>query len=435
MNIETLKISVHELAFGMLVVKLDRPWLETPFKLQGFRISNARELRTLEKYCKYVYIDIERGVAPRNGKGERVVLDRDFEILQSEGVIPTSASKASQTRRPSGSALAASVALPAPMVEYAVESTFEAELPLALGAVGQTKRALKALTAKLSGGRRANLEGVRTAAALLEASALRNPDAAMLVRALSGSEPFSYRHCVNSAILGIAIARELGFRRQGVHELAMGILLADIGKLRVPKELLRTPRRLYAHETKVIQRHVPSGVEIATALDGLTPGTIEIIAAHHERFNGSGYPSGLVGGEIPLAGRIAGLVDRFDAITSDRAYSEAIPIHEAVQEMYAATVDVFQRELVEKLILVLGTYPVGSVVELSDGSAALVVALNRHRRLLPKVVRLTDADEKPQASYPILDLAVEAPSAVTIKDVLAAGRYDLERPTAALLGG
>lgn len=292
------------------------------------------------------------------------------------------------------------------------------------------KEALKSFMQALSAGDRVELDGVREAASALEATTLRNPDPVMLLRGLPSKEPFSYRHCVNSAILAVALARELGFRRQRVHQLTMGVLLADIGKLRLPKELLRTKRRLYPRETEIIQRHVPYGVEMARSMEGLSAETIEIIAAHHERFNGSGYPEGLSGGAIPMLGRIAGFADSFDAITSERAYSEAIPIYEAVQEMYASTVDVFQRDLVEKMIQVLGTYPVGSWVELNNGVVGIVVALNRHRRLLPKLIPLCDADKQLVSAYQVLDLAEQKGTTFSVSEVVEPGAYDLPQPTA-----
>lgn len=404
--------------------------VETPFKLQGFRIQKDAELRLLEKYCRFVYVDVERGVAPPRGKGERITLTEEGEVVPQSAFIATSSAARAEGAGKRVGQEAARTALPAPAVEYSVEVEFETELPRAITAVTAAKEALRAFVRNFDQRGKVELEGVREAAHVLEASLLRNPDPAMLVRALPSEEPFSFRHSVHSAILGIALARDLGFRKQAIHELAMGVLLADIGKTRLPKELLRARRRLDPREAEIVKLHVRYGVEMATALDSLTPGTIGIIASHHERFNGSGYPSGLRGGEIPVPARIAGLADSFDALTSERAYSEPIPTHEAVQELYAATVDVFQRDLVEKLIQVLGTYPLGSLVELSDGAVAVVVALNRSRRLLPKVVRLTDAARQPAASLVIEDLSAGERPAATVKEVLDPDRVDVPRPIA-----
>ena len=418
MNVDTVKLEVRQLTIGMRVVKLDRPWLGTPFLLQGFRITTDEELRLLAEHCHFVYVEIKQGVTPVAGRGELVTLNEQGDVVE----IKRSVSALSARERTTGAAAnTAPGALPKPAVNYALEASFSAELPHARAALAATKAAAKDLMDAVREGRRTTLEAVKIAAVALEESMLRNPDPAMLLRALSSDEPFSFRHCVNSTILAIHIGRALGLRRQTLHELAMGMLLADIGKLRLPKELLRAKRRFEKRETEIIKLHVKFGVEIAKDLGGLTPGAIELIASHHERFDGSGYPRGLEGGAISLLARIAGLADAFDAITSERAYSSAIAIHEAVQELYAATVAVFQRELVETLIHVLGTHPIGSLVELNDGSVALVVAHNRERRLLPWVLGLSDTAKQALATRPLRNLADGA--GLMVRQVLEPGTH------------
>ena len=422
MHIETIKLPVYQLTFGMTVVKLDRPWSETPFMLQGFRIKTAEELRLLSEYCSHVYVDVGRTQQTGAARGERVTLDEHGEIVAFQRSI-SAAVRDAPPPPPSSAA-----DLPAPAVRYVLESSFHDELPHARAALEQTKCAMKKLIEALRGGLRCNLDEVKLAASALEDSMLRNPDPAMLMRALRNPDPFSFRHCVHSAILAINLGRALGLRRQTIHELAMGVLLADLGKMRLPKELLRTTRRLDRRETDIMKLHVRFGVEIVEDLGGVTPGAIEIVATHHERFDGSGYPKGLRGGEISLLARIAGLADTFDAITSDRTYSRAIAPHEAVQELYAATVDVFQRGLVELLIQVLGAHPLGSLVELSDGSVAVVLALNRERRLLPWVLQLTAADKQRLQRPTLLNLAAGERPLATIKDVLEPGAHGVDQP-------
>ena len=391
---------VSELAIGMQVVKLDRSWLETAFKLQGFCIKSDLEIRQLAKYCKHVYVDMERSTAVPHAVGERVTLSEDGEVVGSGGESVTVVYAKARERTPEGKA-----ALPPPAQRYDIETAFTAEFADAKTICVRTKDTVKAFMQDVRQAGKADLAAVEQCADEFVASILRNPDPAMLIRALSDEESFSYRHCVHSAILGVALARELGLRRLQIKDLTIGILLADLGKMRLPMELLRCQRRLERAEVEIIELHVKFGLEIAENIKGMSASSMAIIGAHHERFNGSGYPKGLSGGDIPLFGRTADLADAFDAITSERAYARPIPAHEAVQEMYASTVDVFQRELLECLIRVLGTYPVGSMVELSDGAAAMAMALNRERRLLPSVAVLSDKDKRPLARAKSLDLA------------------------------
>ena len=425
MHVDTIKLQVRELAIGMQVVKLDRPWLGTPFVLQGFRISSAEELRQLAEHCSYVYVEVKSGVSPAAGRGELVTLNEEGDVVE----IKRSVSALSARERDSDPGDPA--ALPRMAVNYELQSSFSDELPATRAALAATKAAVKALMDAVREGRRAPLTAVKEAAVALEDSMLRNPDPAMLARALSDDEPFSFRHCVNSTILAVSMGRALGLRRPVVHELTMGMLLADIGKLRLPKELLRAERRLDRRESEIIKLHVKFGAEIANDLDGLARGSLEVVSGHHERFDGSGYPRGLHGGEIPLLARIAGLADTFDAITSERVYSAGIVMHEAVQELYAAPVEVFQRELVETLIAVLGTHPIGSLVELADGCVALVVAQNRARRLLPWVIMLSDTSKQPLAVRGLHNLAAAGGPAV--RQVLDHGSYGFAMPGVEIL--
>jgi HD-GYP domain-containing protein (c-di-GMP phosphodiesterase class II) len=425
MHVDTIKLQVRELAIGMQVVKLDRPWLGTPFVLQGFRISSAQELRQLAELCSYVYVEVKSGVSPAAGRGELVTLNEEGDVVE----IKRSVSALSARERDSEPGDPA--ALPRMAVNYELQSDFSDKLPVTRAALAATKAAVKALMDAVREGRRAPLTAVRDAAAALEDSMLRNPDPAMLARALSDDEPFSFRHCVNSTILAISMGRALGLRRPVLHELTMGMLLADIGKLRLPKELLRAERRLDRRESEIIKLHVKFGAEIAHDLGGLARGSLEVVSGHHERFDGSGYPRGLQGGDIPLLARIAGLADTFDAITSERVYSAGIVMHEAVQELYAAPVEVFQRELVETLIAVLGTHPIGSLVELADGCVALVVAQNRARRLLPWVIMLSDTSKQALAVRGLHNLAAAGGPAV--RQVLDHGSYGFAMPGVEIL--
>ena len=421
MHIETVKLSVSELTLGMQVVKLDRPWLDTPFLLQGFRIRTVEELRQLRELCAYVYVDIHHGITPPAGRGERVMLDEDGQVVEIQRKLTAHAQRVQKPVTRTDPA-----ALPPRAVDYPVDVPFDEELPRAQQAITTTKRVLRQLVEALRDGATPSLEPLKQAATQLLESMLRNPDPALLLRALRGTEPFSFCHPVNSAILALTVGRGLGLRRPALHDLALGLLLADLGKLRLPVDLLRASRRLDRRETEMVKLHVQHSVDIATELGGLNAAALEVLAAHHERFDGSGYPRGLRGGEIPLLARIAALADAFDAITSERGYSAPVAVHEAVQELYAATVPVFQRELVEALIQGLGTHPVGCLVELVDGCVALVVGQNRARRLLPVVLLLTDAARQPLAQRRLRDLAADGGPAV--RAVLAPGEHGFGAP-------
>lgn len=134
---------------------------------------------------------------------------------------------------------------------------------------------------------------------------------------------------------------------------------------------------------------------------------IAMVTHHHERHNGSGYPQGLHGDEIPIFARIAAIVDCYDAITSHRAYARAISPSTAIKMLYDARDLDFQAELVEEFIQAVGIYPAGTLVELTSGEVAVVVAEYRTRRLRPRVMVLLGADKQPLGSVRTVDLLRE----------------------------
>lgn len=131
---------------------------------------------------------------------------------------------------------------------------------------------------------------------------------------------------------------------------------------------------------------------------------IDMVSHHHERHNGEGYPQGLVGDQIPVFARIAGIVDVYDAITSDRIYAKAIAPSLAIKQLYGWKDIYFQGELIEEFIQAIGIYPAGTLIELSSGEVAVVVAETRSRRLRPQVMLLLDRDKQPLDDIDFIDL-------------------------------
>ena len=204
----------------------------------------------------------------------------------------------------------------------------------------------------------------------------------------------------------------------------------DVGKMRLPNELLNKPERVTDEEFEVIKSHVNHSVEIVKETGGFSKEVVSIVASHHERFDGSGYPNGLSGGHIPLLARMAAIVDTYDAITSETMYRTAISAHEAVRRLYEWRGNLFQPELVEQFIQTLGTYPTGSIVELNTGQVAIVISQNRVRRLRPKVMVILDKEKSRCEISPILDMIKETEdedgNPLEILKVLQPGAYGID---------
>jgi putative nucleotidyltransferase with HDIG domain len=232
----------------------------------------------------------------------------------------------------------------------------------------------------------------------------RNPDACIWLARMKQQDTYTYQHSVGASIWAVALGRQLGLPKPDLRSLAVGGLLFDIGKLRVDPELLAATRTLTDEEFAQVRRHVDSGVDMVRNSGLMNKDVIDMVAHHHERYDGSGYPAGLSGDKIPVFARIAAIVDCYDAITSHRTYARAIPPSAAIKKLYEWRDIDFQAELVEEFIQAVGIHPAGTLVELSSGEVAVVVAEYRTRRLRPKVMVLLDADKNPVPQVKMVDL-------------------------------
>jgi HD-GYP domain-containing protein (c-di-GMP phosphodiesterase class II) len=230
-------------------------------------------------------------------------------------------------------------------------------------------------------------------------------------------------------VLAAAFGRHLGLPEDQLIKVASGGMLLDIGKTQLSIELLTQKVKLKLPQVVEIRRHVEFSMEMLAKTNNESIEIEEMVGAHHERIDGSGYPYGLQGAEIPLFGRIAAIVDSFDAMTSDRPYRKAMSRHAALQQLYSARDTLFQSELIERFIQCIGAYPTGSLVELNTGEVAIVQAQNRTRQLLPRLLVLTTPDKMLESSFRELDLLVEANignKSVRIIKTLEPGAFGLD---------
>jgi HD-GYP domain-containing protein (c-di-GMP phosphodiesterase class II) len=261
-------------------------------------------------------------------------------------------------------------------------------------------------------------------------SILRNQDACIRLTTLKGINDYSYTHCIDSSILATTFGRYLGLPKEDLIALAWGALLFDIGKVKLPKELLTRKDNLTDEEFTIIKKHIDYSVALINEMDGIPKEAAEIAFTHHERFDGSGYPSGLKESAIPVFGRIAGLVDTYDAITNQRPHAQPVSPHHAINKLYEWRNTAFLEELVEAFIKCLGIYPIGTLIELTTGQIGIVISQNRIRHLRPKIMLILDSNKVAYGIYPVIDLFSETEddegNPLGIKDVLEPRSYDIE---------
>ena len=236
-------------------------------------------------------------------------------------------------------------------------------------------------------------------------SVLRNSEAlASLVRMKSKGD-YLYNHSLTMAVWAAIFGRQLGFDRDRLKNLALGAALIDTGMASVSDEIVLATGSLSASQTKEVRKHVKKGLDILRKSGQLSPDVLEMVATHHERYDGSGYPRGIKGMDIPVFGRIAGLVDSYDAMITERPHAKPRSSFEAMQEIADLKDQHFQGELVEQFMQAIGLFPTGSVVELNSGEIGVVVQQNATRRLRPKVILVLDDQGNRHEKLVVLDLA------------------------------
>jgi HD-GYP domain-containing protein (c-di-GMP phosphodiesterase class II) len=507
-------IPIADLGLGMFVAELDRPWLDTPFLLQGFLADSQVEIDTLRKYCSYVYVDLELSnpevadairraevrhpapAAPPDARSPATALDRApptepttppvagqrpaAPATRSPRVYKTrsdvrissdtrerfrqlvratagprrgedrvgpfgrllgwllSGLQGTRRRAPQGasernrSGREASRAWLPPSVEptrYEDTRTMEQELPRARSTFTRAEDVLKAIASDVKLGRIPQIADVAGVVDDMVASMIDHPNALMWVGRMRDEDPNTYNHAVKVSLYLIALGRQLGFPRKELCHLGLIGMLADVGKIKLPRALLDKPGMLAPSEFSLVKEHVRLGLDALRATGELPAEVERGIAQHHERLDGSGYPKGLKGSEISVYGRMAAIADSFAALITPRAYANPSAPQDALMNLYEWAGTSFHEPLVEQFVQAVGVFPVGSLVELSSGEVAIVVAHNRARRLQPRVLVLTGSDKSPLAEPFERDLLVEGGSArarLRIVRGLAAGAYGLK---------
>lgn len=177
----------------------------------------------------------------------------------------------------------------------------------------------------------------------------------------------THTHAINTAVYGIVMARFMQFGSpDAIRDVARGGLLHDIGKNRIPRTILDKPASLDAGEWQTMRTHVKSGYDMIVRAMGFAPSYAHIVAEHHERCDGSGYPAGRSISGIALDSQLVAIVDAFDALTSRRPYRNAVTPFEALRLLRVAMRGQFSDELLREFIKLLGGYHALSVA----GSAA-----------------------------------------------------------------
>jgi putative nucleotidyltransferase with HDIG domain len=392
------KVPTTELKLGMFIHDLNCGWMEHSFLRNSFMLRREGDLLKLqESAIREVYIDTVKGLdcswAPTR---EEVRADLTARMLEGAHATP-----------------------PPPDVH----TTHAEELVFARQIMHEANAVIHSVLDDARLGRQIQVERVQPAVRRITASILRNQGTLVSLCRLREGDSYTFQHSVSVATLLVAFARAVGLDLKDVHEAGMGGMLHDLGKMRVPDHILNKPGKLTDEEYRIMKDHVVLGVEVLKATPDISLTVMQVASEHHERYEGSGYPNRLKGEAISQLGRMAAIVDVYDALTSNRIYHKGMEPTDALTKLFEWSDHHFDPLLVQYFIQAIGIYPVGSLVRLESGRLAVVIEQGAQDLLHPKVRVVFDLVRR-QALAPFdLDLA-------TGEDAIAAsvnpGEWELD---------
>jgi HD-GYP domain-containing protein (c-di-GMP phosphodiesterase class II) len=394
MAIKQIRIGVNQLAVGMYVSQLDRPWRDTPFPIQGFEVRTEDDIDMVAEHCDQVYIDITKGAGLED--------TRHLEFVAGRGRSKHTPRRPVQLNRKVGG-----IDAPSPLVVrkgiYTTTATLRTEVRRAQVVIRTLQSQLGLAAKQIAKGRLADYDQLKHSVDGMVESILRCPDAFTWLIRLRQHDQNVHGHSLRSALWAVQFARFIGMDKREISTLCMGTLLKDIGKVRVSPQILRKNNRSPAEEEEY-RKFVTHGLEMLRETRHVEPRVISVVRYHCERMNGSGFPEGLVGSKIPLLARIAGIATVFDAISNPFESDKPVAPSKAVSLLYNMRFTEFQEDLVVQFIQSIGLYPAGTLVELTTGDIGIVVEQHPNSRLTPQVAVLDQNGGDLNKNFLLIDL-------------------------------
>ncbi len=382
------KTATKDLRVGMFVADVGRGWLNHPWKTKSKLITDREEIREL----------LDFGIT-------EVVVDTDRSRPEPEAAPAQATASASAAPAPPAPAARTAPVRSAPEAV----SEVEVELPKAAKAYNKALDTSKALVAACRMNRKIELAVVEENVAELVDSVSRNRDALMALMKLRRFDDYTYTHSLNVSVLAISAGKSLGLSDDELRALGLGTMFHDLGKTRIPGNILNKPGKLTDDEFAIMRNHAALSGKIIQE-QNLKVDTIvyQIARHHHERIDGSGYPDRLKGDDIPPLVTVCGLSDVYDALTSDRVYHKGRSPHDALKFIYGLRGVHFQAEWVDRFVQSVGIYPPGTVVQLTSDQISVVMDINQSALHAPLVKIIADPAGMIYSRPRLLNLASEA---------------------------
>lgn len=227
---------------------------------------------------------------------------------------------------------------------------------------------------------------------LVEETILNHASSLVNLMDIRSHDKYTFSHSINVCTLTTLIGIKQRLKRKELEELALGALLHDVGKIMIPQEILDKPGRLTPNEFEEIKKHPIYSYNILSKEEDISEVPRTVAYAHHERYDGRGYPRRLVGDEIPQLAVITSVADVYDALTTDRPYRKSLLPYNAMRIIISRTYSDFDVNIVRAFLKTMSIYPLGSLVRLNTREIGLIIKVNEQAILRPTIRILIDRD-------------------------------------------
>ncbi|WP_338592953.1 DUF3391 domain-containing protein [Shewanella khirikhana] len=381
------KVSVNQLQVGNFV-RLPVAWKDHPFLFNSFRLKQEAQIQLIRSLgIEHVFVDLDRSDVPplKEEAANKPAPAESLEPLREtlDKKKQEQIDKLKKMRRELGK----------------TEQEFDRSLAK-----------MRSLISKL---RSRPLNAIQDAEALIHDITSQLLDSDNLVLHLMGDakkDDGIYYHSLNVAVLSMLIAKELGWERSEIEALGMGALFHDVGKLKVPAQILKKQAPLTTPEENFIKQHPLFGAELVKLAENFPEKALPVITNHHEFLDGTGYPKALKAKELCQLSQLAAVVNEYDKLCHPENLSKAKTPYAALGYLFKNYKGKLNGDFIGQLIRMLGIYPPGSVVELTSGQFGMVMAVNLSKLLFPRIMVYDALVPKDQA--PIIDLEAEGLSIV-----------------------
>ena len=396
-------IDASALRVGMFI-HLDGGWLAHPFPLSSFKLSSAAQIATVQALGLSVrwYPDksdaasastltgTSAATASTDGHAATALGDN----TRNDGVEPGAHGPA-----PAAQQLEGPQARTRRLSRYVLSSQRDSQA-VCERQFNEATQACNSLTALISGQPGQAREHAEKLTHSLSNKMLGDDELCIRLLSENAGDKAS-AHAMNVTVISMLMGRSFGFNGADMQDLGVGAMLHDIGKLDLPERMRNREDHFSRSEASFYEEHVAHGVAQGKKM-GLTPGALAIIAQHHEYADGSGFPAQLSSDKTSVAGRIVALVNRYDNLCNPKVMVRSVTPHEAVSLLFAQGKDKFDTAILSCFIKMMGVYPPGSTVQLTNDLYGLVVGVNASRPLKPRV--LVHEPGVPRDEAVVLDL-------------------------------